>query len=77
MTSEAVRAAAGLAGLLDELRWRGMFHDATPGLAARLASADPIAGYNGFDPSGPSLHIGHLVPIFGLIHFQRRGGRFI
>jgi tyrosyl-tRNA synthetase len=75
VTSEAARAATGLAGLLDELRWRGMFHDATPGLAARLASADPVAGYNGFDPSGPSLHIGHLVPIFGLIHFQRRGGQ--
>jgi tyrosyl-tRNA synthetase len=67
--------AAGLAGLLDELRWRGMLHEATPGLDARLASGRPIAGYNGFDPSAPSLHIGHLVPIFGLIHFQRRGGK--
>ncbi|HEU4572019.1 MAG TPA: tyrosine--tRNA ligase, partial [Candidatus Limnocylindrales bacterium] len=67
--------AGGLAGLLDELRWRGMFHEATPGLEARLASGRPIAGYNGFDPTAPSLHIGHLVPIFGLIHFQRRGGQ--
>ncbi len=65
----------GLAGLLEELRWRGMFHEATPGLEARLASGRPIAGYNGFDPTGASLHIGHLVPIFGLIRFQRRGGR--
>ncbi|HET9519858.1 MAG TPA: hypothetical protein VFO73_02310, partial [Candidatus Limnocylindrales bacterium] len=65
---------AGLDGLLDELEWRGMLHAATPGLAARLASGRPIAGYNGFDPSGPSLHIGSLVPIFGLLHFQRRGG---
>ena len=64
----------GLSGLLDELEWRGMFHAATPGLAARLASGRPIAGYNGFDPSGPSLHIGSLVPIFGLLQFQRRGG---
>jgi tyrosyl-tRNA synthetase len=47
----------------------------TPGLPARLASGRPIAGYNGFDPSGPSLHIGNLVPIFGLLHFQQRGGR--
>src|SRR4051812_25657802 len=51
-----------------------MFHEATPGLPARLGSARPISGYIGFDPSGPSLHIGHLVPIFGLIHLQRRGG---
>lgn len=65
----------GLAGLLDELRWRGMFHAASDGLEARLASGRPIAGYNGFDPSGASLHIGSLVPIFGLIHFQRHGGR--
>ncbi len=65
----------GPAGLLDELRWRGMFHAASDGLEARLASGRPISGYIGFDPSGPSLHIGHLVPIFGLIHLQRHGGR--
>jgi tyrosyl-tRNA synthetase len=69
-----VTRPAGLGGLLDELEWRGMLHAATPGLAPRLASGRPIAGYNGFDPSGPSLHIGSLVPIFGLLHFQRRGG---
>ncbi len=67
--------APGLAGLLDELRWRGMLHAATPGLAARLATDRPIAGYNGFDPTARSLHIGNLVPIFGLLHLQRRGGR--
>jgi len=52
-----------------------MFHDATPGLEDRLRLAEPIAGYIGFDPTGPSLHIGHLVPIFGLIRLQRAGGR--
>jgi tyrosyl-tRNA synthetase len=67
--------AEGLAGYLDELRWRGLLHDATPGLAARLASGRPISAYNGFDPSGPSLHVGHLVPVMGLTHLQRRGGR--
>ena len=67
--------ADGLAGLLEELKWRGMFHAASEGLEARFASNRPITAYNGFDPSGPWLHIGHLVPIFGLIHFQRRGGR--
>ena len=40
----------------------------------RLATGAPIKGYNGFDPTGSSLHIGHLVPIFGLIHLQRAGG---
>jgi len=64
-----------LAGLIPELRWRGMFHAASDGLEARLATNRPITAYNGFDPSGPWLHIGHLVPIFGLIHFQRHGGR--
>jgi tyrosyl-tRNA synthetase len=64
-----------LAGLLDELRWRGMLHEHTPGLPERLASGRAIAGYTGFDPSGPSLHIGHLIPIFGLIQLQRHGGR--
>ena len=52
-----------------------MIHATTPGLAARLATGRQISAYNGFDPSGPSLHVGHLVPIFGLIHLQRRGGR--
>ena len=71
----AAEAAAGLPGLLDELRWRGLLHAATPGLEARLATGRPIAGYNGFDPSGPSLHVGHLLPVMGLLHLQRRGGR--
>jgi tyrosyl-tRNA synthetase len=67
--------APTLENLLDELSWRGMLHGSTPGLPGRLASGRPIAGYNGFDPSGPSLHVGHLVPIFGLLQFQRHGGR--
>jgi tyrosyl-tRNA synthetase len=66
---------AGLPGLLGELEWRGLLHGTTPGLPARLASGRQIAGYNGFDPSGSSLHVGHLIPVFGLLHLQRRGGR--
>jgi tyrosyl-tRNA synthetase len=61
--------------LLEELEWRGMLHATTPGLPDRLATGRPIAGYNGFDPSGSSLHVGHLVPIFGLLQLQRHGGR--
>jgi tyrosyl-tRNA synthetase len=71
----AILPPDGLPGLLAELEWRGMLHDATPGLPERLASGRTIAGYNGFDPSGPSLHIGSLVPVFGLIHLQQRGGK--
>src|SRR5664280_2104623 len=66
--------AGALAGLLDELRWRGMLHQISGGLDKRLATGETIKGYNGFDPTGTSLHIGHLVPIFGLIHLQRAGG---
>ncbi len=66
--------ARDLGALLGELDWRGMLHATTPGLPARLAGGRPIAGYNGFDPTGPSLHVGHLVPIFGLLQFQRHGG---
>ncbi|HSL97322.1 MAG TPA: tyrosine--tRNA ligase [Candidatus Deferrimicrobiaceae bacterium] len=65
----------GLSGFLAELRWRGQFHAASDGLEARLASERPLAAYNGFDPSGPWLHIGHLVPIFGLIRLQAHGGQ--
>jgi tyrosyl-tRNA synthetase len=61
-------------GLLAELEWRGLVQDRTPGLATRLASGRRIRAYNGFDPSGPSLHAGHLVPVFGLMHIQRHGG---
>src|SRR6202142_2005735 len=75
-TEEANRStsAAGLPGLLDELRWRGMRHQTSGGLEQRLATRQTIKGYNGFDPTGPSLHIGSLVPVFRLIHLQRRGG---
>jgi len=65
----------GLGGLLAELEWRGILHATTPALAARLATGEAIAGYIGFDPSAPSLHIGSLVPIFGLLRLQRFGGK--
>ncbi len=68
-------ASAGLAGLLPELEWRGILHGTTPDLPSRLATGRPIAGYIGFDPTADSLHVGHLVPIFGLLRLQRFGGR--
>ena len=59
---------------LSELRWRGLVQDASEGLEARLAGP-PIGAYVGFDASGPSLHVGHLVPLMALVHLQRAGGR--
>jgi len=49
-----------------------MLHDATEGAEAHLAEA-PRTFYAGFDPTGPSLHIGHLLPVMGLLHAQRAG----
>ena len=72
---EAPTFDPGPAGFIPEMRWRGQFHAASEGLEARLATNREITAYIGFDPSGPWLHIGHLVPIFGLIRLQRHGGR--
>jgi tyrosyl-tRNA synthetase len=66
--------ADSLATLLDDLEWRGILHATTPGLAERLVSGRPIKAYIGFDPTADSLHIGHLIPIFGLLRLQRHGG---
>ena len=60
--------------LLDTLTARGMVHDATPGLADRLAQG-PITAYVGFDPTADSLHVGNLVPVMALAWLQRLGGR--
>jgi tyrosyl-tRNA synthetase len=59
--------------LLDELMWRGLVHDQTPGIADRLAQG-PITGYVGFDPTAPSLQVGNLVPLMLLARLQRAGG---
>ncbi|MDH4043108.1 MAG: tyrosine--tRNA ligase [Gemmatimonadota bacterium] len=60
--------------LLDQLAWRGLLQDQTPGLAERLARG-PIIGYAGFDPTASSLQVGNLVPVMLLAHLQRAGGR--
>jgi tyrosyl-tRNA synthetase len=59
--------------LIDELKPRGLLQDLTPELPARLAQG-PITGYCGFDPTGDSLHVGHLLPVMGLVWLQRTGG---
>jgi tyrosyl-tRNA synthetase len=61
-----------MTNLLDELGWRGLIDDQTPGLAERLTES-PIRGYVGFDPTARSLQLGNLVPIMLLVHLQRCG----
>ncbi len=58
--------------LIDELRWRGMIQDITPGTEEQLLK-EMTTAYIGFDPTAESLHIGNLVPILLLVHLQRAG----
>lgn len=58
--------------LIEELQWRGMIQDITPGTEAQLLK-ECTTGYVGFDPTAESLHIGSLVPILLLVHMQRAG----
>src|SRR2546423_12315507 len=60
--------------LLEELSWRGMVYQHTDGLPDALAT-EQLSAYAGFDPTAPSLHVGHLVPVMGLAHLQRAGHR--
>ncbi len=55
-----------------ELEWRGLIHDMTPGTEEQLQK-EMTTGYVGFDPTADSLHIGNLIPITLLTHFQRCG----
>ncbi len=57
---------------VEELKWRGMLHDMTPGTEAQL-NKEMTAGYIGFDPTASSLHIGNLATIMLLVHLQRAG----
>jgi tyrosyl-tRNA synthetase len=58
--------------LIDELSWRGMIQDIMPGTREQLEK-ELTSGYIGFDPTADSLHIGSLVPILLLVHFQKAG----
>jgi tyrosyl-tRNA synthetase len=57
---------------IEELRWRGMIHDIMPGTEKAL-NEKMSSGYIGFDPTADSLHVGHLVQIMTLVHFQLAG----
>ncbi|MBN1356585.1 tyrosine--tRNA ligase [bacterium] len=64
-----------VAGLVEHLNDRGFIHQISdPGLE-RMLEQQRTACYAGFDPSDSSLHLGHLIPIIGLMHFQRYGHR--
>jgi tyrosyl-tRNA synthetase len=66
----------GTQNILDELDWRGLIAQSTDrdALAEALA-AGPITVYSGFDPTAPSLHAGHLIPLLTLRRFQQAGHR--
>jgi len=57
---------------VEELKWRGMIHDIMPG-TEELLNKEVTTGYIGFDPTSDSLHVGHLVQVMLLVHFQRAG----
>jgi len=57
---------------IEELQWRGMIHDQMPGTDEQLKK-EMTTAYLGIDPTADSLHIGHLVSVMMLMHFQRCG----
>jgi len=57
---------------IEELQWRGMIHTMMPGTEEQLAK-EMTAAYVGIDPTADSLHIGHLVSVMMLRHFQHAG----
>ncbi|MGV0344423.1 tyrosine--tRNA ligase [Corynebacterium lehmanniae] len=59
--------------IIDELTWRGLINQSTDLDNLREATQAPITLYCGFDPTGPSLHAGHLVPLLMLRRFQEAG----
>lgn len=61
--------------IVDELEWRGLINQSTDLEALRTVTEAPISLYCGFDPTGPSLHAGHLVPLLMLRRFQEAGHR--
>lgn len=58
--------------LLEELNWRGQLFQHTEQVESALGRGQ-VTGYVGFDPTAPSLHVGNMVPLMGLVHLQRAG----
>ena len=59
-------------GFVDELKWRNILHDVMPG-TEDLLNKEMVAGYIGFDPTADSLHVGHMMQVMTLLHFQKAG----
>ena len=59
---------------VENLSWRGMLHDVMPGTEEQLEK-ELTTAYLGIDPTADSLHIGHLVGVMVLKHFQLAGHR--
>jgi len=68
--------STGGTDILDELEWRGLIAQTTDRDALRRElAAGVLTLYCGFDPTGPSLHAGHLIPLLTLRRFQQAGAR--
>jgi tyrosyl-tRNA synthetase len=68
-----------MSDIIQDLEWRGLLADCTDldGLRKRLATGQPVTVYCGFDPTGDSLHVGHLMGQLTLARFQRAGHHVI
>ncbi len=64
------------ADFIEELTWRGLLHDVTPG-AEELLKKEKVCGYIGFDPTADSLHVGSLLQIITLMRLERFGHKAI
>ena len=64
--------------MLEELKERGFYQQSThPEEMAKRLEKERACCYIGFDPTADSMHVGHLIPLMGLAHMQRRGHRII
>src|ERR1700741_407366 len=61
-----------MSDFFSEIQWRGLLHTHTASVEEYLVERQ-VTGYIGFDPTASSLHVGSLLPIMGLVHFQRAG----
>lgn len=72
----ATRLAGMMPDLLDDLEWRGLIAQSTDRTALREAlDSGPVTFYTGFDPTAPSLHVGHLVQLLNMRRLQQAGHR--
>lgn len=63
---------SSITNAFEELKWRGLIYDNVEGVDV-LLSKEKVTAYNGFDATGDSLHVGHLVPLLALARLQRFG----